>query len=78
MRKWLQHRAPILAGTLLRRVGRGFPGVVGPLLVAVGLGMAWLPLGVIAAGAILWVVDWRIPDETVQQQDDRRRLRAVA
>lgn len=56
-------RAAPVAGVLLRRVGRGFPGVVGPLLVSIGLGLAWLPLGVIAAGAILWAVDWRLPDE---------------
>lgn len=77
MRKWMWDRAPVVAGVLLRRVGRGFPGVVGPLLVAVGLGMAWLPLGVIAAGAILWAVDWRLPDEPAQAED-RHRLRAVA
>lgn len=82
MRKWVRERGPVLAGALLRRVGRGFPGVAGPLLVAVGLGMAWLPLGVIAAGAILWAADWRIPDEPARgQQDDGRQpkfLRAVS
>lgn len=77
MRKWMSERAPVVAGVLLRRVGRSFPGVAGPLLVAVGLGMAWLPLGVIAAGAILWAVDWRLPDEPAQAED-RHRLRAVA
>lgn len=78
MRKWLVERAPVVAGTLLRRIGRGFPGVVGPMLVAVGLGMAWLPLGIVAAGAILWAVDWRIPDEPASVQDQQRRLRSVA
>lgn len=80
MRKWMRDRAPIVAGTLLRRVGRSFPGVAGPLLVAVGLGMAWLPLGVIAAGAILWAVDWRLPDEPAQQPSEHQPkfLRAVS
>lgn len=49
-------RAAELAGRALR-ASRGLPGIVGPLLVAVGLGMAWLPLGVIAAGAALWAWD---------------------
>lgn len=82
MRTWLNQRAPALAGSLLRRVGRGFPGVAGPALVAVGLGLAWLPLGVIAAGAILWAVDWRIseaPARSVRVAGrDPRRLRQVA
>lgn len=72
--------APVVAGRLLRRVGRGVPGVLGPLLVAVGLGLAWLPLGVIAAGGILWLVDWRIPDapaESARVHFGDGRLRAV-
>jgi len=59
---WLKRRGPETAGVLLRRAGRGVPGVVGPLLVAVGLGLAWLPLGVVAAGGILWAVDLRLGD----------------
>lgn len=77
--RW-QIRAAEIAGRLLRRVGRGLPGVLGPLLVAVGLGLAWLPLGVIAAGAILWAVDWRMPDEPARPQRVHfgdGRLRAV-
>lgn len=75
-------RAAPVAGTLLRRVGRGFPGIAGPLLVSIGLGLAWLPLGVIAAGAILWAVDWRIGDEPAAPVRvagrDPGRLRSVA
>lgn len=82
MRTWLSQRVPALAGSLLRQVGRGFPGIAGPTLVAVGLGLAWLPLGVIAAGAILWAVDWRIGDAPARPVQvagrDPGRLRQVA
>lgn len=78
-------RAAWVAGAALRVVGRGVPGVAGPLLVAVGLGLAWLPLGVVAAGLILWLVDLRIPDEQPRpvsgdprRPGNRRRMRAVA
>lgn len=71
------------AGRLLGNLGRGVPGVVGPLLVAVGLALAWLPLGVVAAGVILWALDWRIPSAASKQPradfgDGRDRLRAVS
>lgn len=82
MRRWLRERGPEVAGVLLRQVGRGFPGVVGPLLVAVGLGLAWLPLGVVAAGVILWAVDLRLDDAPPRAQRvagrDPKRLRSVA
>lgn len=71
-----------VAGRVLRHTGRSLPGVAGPVLVAVGLGLAWLPLGVVAAGAILWAIDWRIPDESARTRpryfDGRDRLRAVS
>lgn len=57
-----------LAGRALRtaavagaRVGRGVPGVVGPLLVAYGAWLAWRPLGFVVAGAVLWLLDRRVP-----------------
>lgn len=75
VRKWLAERAPELAGNVLRHLGRGAPGVLGPILVAVGLSLAWLPLGVVAAGAILWLVDWRIPDEPTQDDVPLQVLR---
>jgi|GEM_PF-2972478 len=50
-------RAAGAAGTTVRWAGQVLPGVVGPVLVAVGLGMIWTPLGVIAAGAALWAYD---------------------
>lgn len=81
-RERLAVAAASVAGRLLGGLGRGLPGVLGPALVAVGLGLAWLPLGVVAAGAILWVVDWRIPNprpvEKVRYADGRERLRAVS
>lgn len=78
---WTLRAAPV-AGRLLRRIGRGFPGVAGPALVAVGLGLAWLPLGVVAAGVILWAVDWRLGEEPTAPVRaagyDPARLRPVA
>jgi hypothetical protein len=50
----------MLVGAVVRQVGRTVPGVVGPLLVAVGLWMAWTPLGVVFAGAVLWALDRRV------------------
>ncbi|MGW4102297.1 hypothetical protein [Streptomyces sp. NPDC004976] len=40
------------------RVG---PGLVGPLLVAYGLWLAWVPLGFVALGAFLLMADRRLP-----------------
>lgn len=47
-------------GAAIRRVGVSVPGVGGPLLVSVGLWMAWRPLGVVFAGAVLWSLDRRV------------------
>jgi energy-converting hydrogenase Eha subunit G len=52
------------AGYLAERSGRilrTVPGVLGALLVSYGLFLAWLPLGVIAAGGFLLLVDRRVP-----------------
>lgn len=82
--RW-KERAPELTGALLRRLGRGIPGVAGALLVAVGFGLAWLPLGLVVAGGFLLLLDWRIPPERARQpaaayEDGRPRpyLRAVS
>lgn len=48
-------------GGLLRTLGLSLPGILGPLLVCAGLGLAWPPLGIIALGLILWLIDWRAP-----------------
>lgn len=48
------------AGAAMRRVGVSMPGVGGPLLVSAGLWMAWRPLGVVFAGAVLWALDRRV------------------
>lgn len=53
-------RIPERAGAAVRTVGKGFPGIVGPLLVCAGLWLAWPPLGVIALGLILWALDRRV------------------
>lgn len=59
------------------RVLRTVPGVAGAVLVVVGFGLAWLPLGFLAAGAFLLLLDARIPaaakQETVVHPDGRRR-----
>lgn len=49
-------RAAEAAGLCLRAV----PGVLGPLLVAYGLWLAWPPLGFAAAGAALLLADRRL------------------
>ncbi|WP_163553033.1 hypothetical protein [Candidatus Frankia alpina] len=46
-----------VVGTVLR-IG---PGIAGPALVAAGIGMIYLPAGLIAAGGVLWLIDWRTP-----------------
>lgn len=53
-------RVAVLAGAAIRRVGVSLPGVGGPLLVSVGLWMAWAPLGVVFAGVVLWMLDRRV------------------
>jgi len=64
--QWRSHREQAAAklaswaGAAMRRVGVSVPGVGGPLLVAVGLWMAWPPLGVMFAGAVLWALDRRV------------------
>lgn len=45
----------------MNRIGRGAPGILGPLLVAAGLWLAWPPLGVIALGLTLWALDRWVP-----------------
>jgi hypothetical protein len=50
-----------VAGATLRTVGKGFFGVMGPLVIAVGFWMAWPPLGVIALGLALLAADRRVP-----------------
>jgi hypothetical protein len=45
------------AGRLVRTV----PGAAGALLVSYGLYRAWLPLGFIAAGGFLLLIDRRVP-----------------
>lgn len=39
---------------------RTLPGIVGAGLIAFGFGLAWLPLGFIAGGAILILIDRRL------------------
>ena len=60
LRKWWQAvtaTAAAGAGTGVRLM----PGVLGPVLVAYGLWLAWAPLGFVALGACLIVADRRIP-----------------
>lgn len=49
------------AGRVIGLVGRGIPGIAGPLLICYGLWLAWKPLGVIAAGGFLLALDRRVP-----------------
>jgi hypothetical protein len=53
-----------VSGYVADRSGRFLrttPGVLGALLVSYGLYRAWLPLGFIAAGGFLLLVDRRVP-----------------
>lgn len=54
-------QAADLAGVVVRQVGRGLPGMAGPLLICYGLALAWRPLGFIAGGIFLLLLDRRIP-----------------
>jgi hypothetical protein len=61
--RW-RERWQTAAGAAAAAVGfclRMVPGVMGPLLVAYGLWLAWAPLGFIALGAFLVLADRRIP-----------------
>lgn len=80
-----QLRAADVAGRTLRAAGRTSPGVTGALLVAVGLGLAWLPLGLIAAGGFLLVLHWELSNVPAKAKPvkfadgrDRPYLRSVA
>jgi len=49
-----------VAGALVRNVGRGLPGIGGPLLIAYGLYEVYRPLGFICAGVFLLLLDRRV------------------
>lgn len=83
MRERWQVQTAERVGRVLRAAGTTLPGVVGAVLVCVGLALAWLPLGVVAAGGALLVVDWRLagaakPARPARWPDGRQRLRPVA
>jgi hypothetical protein len=62
------------------RAVRTVPGIAGAVLIVVGFGLAWLPLGFIVAGAFLVAVDARIPAaerEREQQPWPDGRVRPV-
>jgi hypothetical protein len=53
-----------LAGALGSAAGhlvRYGPGIAGPVLVALGVALVYVPAGVIVFGATLWLFDWRRP-----------------
>jgi hypothetical protein len=59
-RKLLGRASGHLAG-FSGRFLRSVPGGVGAVLVSYGLYLAWLPLGFIAAGCFLLLIDRRVP-----------------
>lgn len=59
-RDQLGARAAEVAGAAMRRVGVSLPGIGGPAVVSAGLWMAWEPLGVVFAGAVLWALDRKV------------------
>lgn len=54
-------KAADLAGGALRQVGRGAPGIAGPLAIAWGCHEIYSPLGWIVAGVFLLMLDRRVP-----------------
>jgi hypothetical protein len=54
-------RAAELTGAALRAVGRGFFGVMGPLVIAVGFWMLRPWAGVVVLGLALLAADRRVP-----------------
>ena len=54
-------RVATLAGTAVRKIGLGFFGTAGPLLVAFGFWMLAPWIGVVVLGVILWALDRRVP-----------------
>lgn len=56
-----RQRAAALAGAVVRRIGLGVPGTVGPgLVVVAAAGVDWRA-GTLVAGVILWALDRRVP-----------------
>ena len=53
--------AAAAAGRVVGALGRGLPGVAGPLLISYGCWQAWAPLGYIVAGGFLVLLDRRVP-----------------
>lgn len=60
MRKAVQAVAEA-AGALLRGVRIAGPGIAGAMCVVIGLAMIYDPLGLLAAGAFLLLIDYRRP-----------------
>ena len=59
VRRW---RALVIAlAAPAGHTARVLPAVGGASLASVGFGLAWLPLGFIAAGAFLLLIDRRMP-----------------
>lgn len=57
-------RGRAAAGRVAEAAGfclRATPGVLGPLLAAYGLWLAWAPLGFVAIGVFLLLADRRMP-----------------
>lgn len=55
------HTASLTGARMLGGALRSAPGVVGASLVCAGLALAWVPLGLVAAGVFLLALDRRIP-----------------
>lgn len=50
-----------LVGRVVGRVGRGLPGIAGPLLICYGIYEVYSPLAFIVAGGFLLLLDRRVP-----------------
>lgn len=41
-------------------IGRFVPGVLGAVFISAGLALIWPPLGLVALGGFLLILDWRL------------------
>lgn len=57
----LRARLAVAAGSAVRKIGLGIPGTVGPGLVVASLAAYDWRIGGLVAGAILWMLDRRVP-----------------
>jgi len=56
----IRERLATVAGSVVRSIGRGIPGTVGPGLVVAGVYQYSPALAAIVGGVILWAIDRKV------------------